>query len=375
MKELNYGVSIMIQRKKVDELKPGMIVAKDVYTNTSGLVVTENSVLTERGIARLIACSVKCIAVKDTMEEKAEQEILGSKDILPHKTALERIKESDNFKSFYEDFQVSLKETEQVLNDMVLQEDRMDQGQILTLVDRVLNNRSNGIEIFDMLHCMREEEDLIYTHSMNVAVICKVFGEWLKLPKEDIKVLEVAGLLHDVGKLFIPPEILNKKDSLSPSEYSIIKKHSESGYDLMKNKEMDERIKEVILCHHEKCDGSGYPRGLHGDEIDDFSKIVAIADSYDAMTSKRVYRSSICPFTVIADFEENGLQKYDPKFLLPLLKIIVQSYIGSNVLLSSGKIGEVIMLHPFSLSKPVVRVEEEYIDLSKESSLTIQSIL
>ena len=100
---------------------------------------------------------------------------------------------------------------------------------------------------------------------------------------------------------------------------------------------LDERIKKVALMHHERCDGSGYPDGLRGDQIDEFAKIVAIADVYDALTSARVYRGALCPFEVInMVVEQDGDKRFDPKYLHPFLEGGVKSFIGCEVVLSDG---------------------------------------
>ena len=143
---------------------------------------------------------------------------------------------------------------------------------------------------------MRDVDDLTYVHSMNVALIASVIGKWMGYNQEKIKVLTLAGLMHDIGKLLIPEKILNKPGNLTDNEYEIMKKHVNLGYEQVKNKFMPMSVKEAILLHHEKCDGTGYPFGLKSDKIPETAKIIAIADVYDAMTSSRIYRAPICPF-------------------------------------------------------------------------------
>ena len=129
------------------------------------------------------------------------------------------------------------------------------------------------------------------------------------------------------------------------------------------------------MRHHERCDGSGYPGGFRGDQIEEFARIVAIADTYDAMTSERVYRAAICPFEVIHMFEREGLSKYDARFLIPFLEKAVQAYINTKVLLSNGMTGRVIMINRKDLARPVVKVKDEFIDLSYDTSIKIKEVL
>ena len=139
--------------------------------------------------------------------------------------------------------------------------------------------------------------------------------------------------------------------------------------------------------HHEKCDGSGYPYGLAGDEIDKFSKIVTIADIFDAMTSERVYRSAMCPFSVIKYFEDDGIQKYEIKYILTFLENVSNSYLNHRVTLSNGMEGNVIFINPNNYSRPVIRTEDDEIidlqqsyyqsmlQLSNRKNISIESII
>ena len=151
--------------------------------------------------------------------------------------------------------------------------------------------------------------------------------------------------------------------------------HTIKGYNIIKDKDIDSRIVNTILMHHERCDGSGYPNGLTGNQIDDFAKIVAIADVYDAMTSARIYRGPLCPFEVIELFETEGYQKYDAHYLLTFLDGIVQTYIHNEVRLSNGQKGKIVMLNKNALTKPVIQSGKSFIDLSKHKEISILEIL
>ena len=147
------------------------------------------------------------------------------------------------------------------------------------------------------------------------------------------------------------------------------------GYEVLKDFPIDIRVKYAALMHHERCDGSGYPNGFVAEQIDEFAKIIAIADVYDAMTSSRRYRNAICPFDVIEEFERDGFLKFDAGYLMTFLERIVQSYIHNMVRLSDGREGEVIMINRLSLSRPVVKVGNDYVDLSKDRKLSIREIV
>ena len=132
----------------------------------------------------------------------------------------------------------------------------------------------------------------------------------------------------------------------------------------------------AALMHHERCDGKGYPLGLPAEKIDMYAKIVSIADVYDAMTAARVYRGPLCPFKVIEIFEHEGLQKYDTKFIMTFLENVVNTYISNTVRLSDGREGTVFFINKQKLSRPILKTQNGYIDLSKEpSNVSIETIL
>lgn len=232
-----------------------------------------------------------------------------------------------------------------------------------------------GITVFDMLHNMRQYDDFTYMHCINVALICNVFAKWLHFSEKDTEMITLCGLLHDIGKLMVPDNIIRKPDKLSPSEYNIVKTHALQGYNILKRYDIAENIKESALMHHERCDGSGYPLGLTGDKINPYAKIVAIADVYDAMTAARIYRGPLCPFKVISIFETEGLQKYEGKFILTFLEHIAETYMNNRVRLSNGLEGDVIFMNKNSLSKPMIQCGNEFIDLSKEPNIYIETFV
>ena len=233
-----------------------------------------------------------------------------------------------------------------------------------------------GIQVFDLLHCFREYDDLTYAHSLNVALICAVEGEWLGYDQRTIDQLIQCGLYHDIGKMMIPKELLEKSAPLTPEEKKTVENHVLQGYQLIRDMDVGQSVKNCVMMHHERCDGSGYPLHLKSDKIDDFAKIVAIADVYEAMTSPRPYRKAKCPFEVMHLFETDGLTHFDPKFLMVFMDNIAQSYMGTNVRLNNGTVGTIVFINKMCYSKPMIQVlGGEYIDLFKRSDLHIEAMI
>lgn len=366
--------------------KTGMTTADDVYTLDNQLVIPKGTVLTEEIIKALKDYSVFAIRVE--AEEKGvqpEEIIVPEEEEIPDIKELEKeekegiinIRETKAFQEFQSSFMESVDDLKDAFNSVVTNNEEIDTGLLLSDVKNVISKGKSSLHILDMLQCMRGYNDTTYVHCMNVALLCNLIARTVypDMAKEEMDVLTLSGLLCDIGKIMVPEEITMKKGRLTIPEYNIAKTHVFHGNNILKGLNLDPRIAEVAMRHHERCDGSGYPSGYKTEQIEEFARIVAIADTYDAMTSERVYRAAICPFEVIHMFEREGLSKYDARFLIPFLEKAVQAYINMKVLLSNGMTGRVIMINRKDLARPVVKVKDEFIDLSYDTSVKIKEVL
>lgn len=159
-------------------------------------------------------------------------------------------------------------------------------------------------------------------HSRRVATYAEMIANAMGMSQEDQKKIYFCGLLHDIGKISISDEIINKKGKLTDEEYLSIKKHSEAGWNILKDIEEVPELAQVARWHHERYDGKGYPDGKYGSELPVFSRIVSVADAYDAMTSNRSYRSVMPQEKVISILEEERGKQFDPEIADVFLKII-----------------------------------------------------
>ena len=207
-------------------------------------------------------------------------------------TYSQRIRRSPEFQRFKTDYTKKVSFMKENINNFIVNDEDLNVDQLLDETLTLFGENSTTISMFDMLHNMRQIDDSTYAHSVNVALICRLIGKWKNFSEKDMDTLTLCGLLHDIGKSKIPNEIIGKPGKLTDSEYEEIKKHPVIGYNLVKNLDIDQRIKNAVLLHHERFDGKGYPLGLTGNEIDDFTSIVSIADVYDAMTANRCYRDA-----------------------------------------------------------------------------------
>ncbi len=359
-------------RININQAKPGMIVAEGVYNDTNQLIVPADTVLTDRAIARIRfhdIFSFKVVKTDDEIEEYALESVDSGVEELEEATYFEKLRDTEEFHEFNRRFDSAVVDLEQNFSEFINGAPDERINTFLDPVKTILSSCKTGIQVFDLLHCLRDSDDLTYAHSVSVSLICSVIGSWLNYSKEDIDLLMLAGITHDIGKLAIPKEILTKPNKLTPEEFSLIKTHTMRGYNYLRTRKIDSRIKLAAMMHHERCDGSGYPLGIKGDQIDEFAKIVAIADVYEAMTSSRVYRAAMCPFEVIRTFESGGLAKYDTKILMTFLDHICMSYLGQHVRLNDGSIGTVILINKNAYAKPTLQMETgTYLDMSKDAA-------
>ena len=362
-----------MKRLRISELRPGMKTGEDVYSYNNQMIVPKGATLDDKIITRLEFYSVLAVRIMDESDEPEGQPTDG--EITEDSYYFQRVKNSKQFKKFEQTFLDNTEAFKVNLKNIAESGADIDSHALINSITSLIAEDMTGVTVFDMLHNMRQYDDFTYIHSMNVSLICNVFGKWLGMSREDIDILTLGGLLHEICKLKIPDNIIRKPEKLSPAEYNIIKTHSLQGYNILKDKSIDENVKQIALMHHERCDGSGYPLGLSDDKINMYAKIVAIADVYDAMTAARVYRGPLCPFKVISIFESEGLQKYDGHFILTFLEHVATTYMNNRVRLNNGMEGEVIFMNRNQYSRPMLQCGDKFIDLSREPELYIETFV
>jgi HD-GYP domain-containing protein (c-di-GMP phosphodiesterase class II) len=239
----------------------------------------------------------------------------------------------------------------------------------------VIQQVSENLNVFQLFQAVKATDEYTYQHNIGVGILSTLIGRWLNLTEPEIATLALAATLHDVGKVNIPIEILNKPGNLSDVEFALVKKHTIYGYELLKDTVgLNQRIPLVAIQHHERNDGNGYPFGLKQDKIDYFSKIVAVADIFHAMSSKRPYHNPIPFHEIVSQMRKGIYGELDPNIVSVFLDNIVKRMVGENVVLTDGRVGEVVSLNPHNIETPLIKINNEFIDLSKRNDIHIKEM-
>ncbi len=329
-----------------------MVLASDIINDYGAVILYQNSILDEYSINKLMKLGLNFVKIYKDYEFKEK------------KHAVIEAQYNNNLEEFKEIiWDISCGKT--------LEMERVSE------VSRSLS--SNFDSIHDLVSCLskvRSISEYTYTHSLNVSLLCSLLGSWLNLGHNHIEQLSYCGILHDIGKSKISPEILNKPDALTEEEFDKIKQHPLIGYKMLEgNKEISKDVALGVLMHHEREDGSGYPFGFKSERIHYYAKILAVVDTFDAMTSNRIYKKRQTPFDVLEMYESEYLTKCDAGIMLTFLKHISSYYIGVKVRLTDGSIGEIVYINTNRISRPLIKSKDTIIDLSMVPEMKIVEML
>jgi cyclic di-GMP phosphodiesterase len=294
----------------------------------------------------------------------------------PAANTIKRISAAEEAKAAMRAINASKKAVTSMFNDVRMGK-AIDTAAALPLVEDIAASVSRNESSLISLVRLKTKDDYTYMHSVAVCALMIALAKQLNLSEAATRQAGLAGLMHDIGKACIPNEVLNKPGALTDSEFSLVKLHPERGHELLLQGGVeDDVVLDVCLHHHEKVDGSGYPGKLKGEEISLLSKMGAVCDVYDAVTSNRPYKAGWEPGVSL-----QRMAQWTGHFDQTVFKAFVKSVgiypIGSLVLLKSKRLGVVIDQSQQQLLKPVVkvffstktksRIPIEIIDLSKSS--------
>lgn len=319
----------------VDALEPGMRLGRKIINRASTSMLERGVVLSEINIARLKSSGYLGAYIADPFAD----------DVVIQETVKEK--------------------TIQEGIDAVAEG---NVGSLINVASELVGDISSLDKISVDLLDLRSFDDYTYHHSVNVAVYAAAVATRMNFPEEQIQEITLAALCHDLGKLRIDPEIINKKERLEDWEYEEIKNHPRYSFDMLyDNPLVSSMVRQAVICHHENENGSGYPFGKEGDEIPLYAKIIHAVDVYDALTSRRPYKDPYAPVDAL-EYMIGGMDiLFDRKVVEVMLKVIPAYPPGMDVGLSNGETA-VVVAHTMDARRPKVKLYEtaKVIDLSKD---------
>lgn len=332
-------------------LKDEQVLATDLYYDSRRVVLRRGVTLTPKMIKRIHQLGFQGAYIEDALSEGIEV-VPTVNDDLRFAT-----------KKAIQDLFVSLETNRHAHANIVFNELR---GLVDETIDQVMANRHVMSNMIDL----RAFDDYTYSHSVNVSLLASLIGATMKLSRDDLRDLTLGALLHDIGKVFVDKNLLNKRGKLEPDEFEELKRHSQYGYDYLRsNTAVPDRAKIVSLTHHEKCDGSGYPDGLVGNDIPLFGRIVCIVDIYDALTSDRPYRKALLPSDALEYIMGGYGSTFDTVVIDNFLKRISLYPVGTCVKLSTGETAIVTENFTSLGRQPKVRIIENGRQTAREIDL------
>ncbi|AZR73799.1 hypothetical protein BBF96_10625 [Anoxybacter fermentans] len=353
---------------RFENLKVGMLVAEDIFSTYGSILVNAGDRLDEKMLEKLKLHKVEYVKIIDEADTNSSTTIQQDQTVNPEVLV-----------KFTETYNEKTNEVKNVFNQIVNHDSNVHlDNSISEITNDIIGTIDNQEDILKYIHKMKKTTPSIYTHSINVSILCNLFATLLDYPEKKKNELTLAGLLHDIGKAELGIDIeyntLNM-ESLEPGILEVYKKHSTLSYRILTEKGLPKNICVGVLMHHETEKGTGFPTGAKWNQIHEFAKIIAIANFYDHMTFSGNTRTDINPFKVIKLLERIKYDKFDIQFVSIFLKRIARYYQNEWVELTTGEIGQIVFINPNDLAHPIVKIENVLVDLSQEDGVDIQRVL
>ena len=334
----------------IESIRENSLLGKSIYNSDGQILLRAGIVLTNSRIKRVKALNFFSLYIIDEYSSGEIEDIikpeLRQKSISILKETfcdIERIATVHKFeKRLMKDYTKKEQEYFNSINNIAEE-----------LLDNVLSNDNVLLSLVDI----KSMDNYTYAHCVNVAIISIVLGISLNLSKRDLTHLCIGALIHDIGKSFIPREVIQKPSKLTTEEFEQIQNHPQYGYNFLGNFfNLSSYSKLIVLQHHERFDGLGYPNQISGADINYLSRIVSIADVYDALTSDRPYKMAMCPSDALEYLMSNAGTAFDYEMVNVFCKIIVPFPEGTIVSLSNGDIGVVEKTMPNFPLRPIIKI-------------------
>lgn len=323
-------------RESVSRLKPGMIVARSIYGLDGRPLLTENTELTSTYIARLARMDIGSIYIKDSFDDLGDVEVpeLISRQVISS---------------------ISTTLGNSIKNISAGRD--LDVDALKKCVTALLQDLMDNHNVLFQLEDIRTHSDYLFFHSINVALFSLMTGITMGYGEGRLVDLGLGALMHDLGMTLVDAHILEKKGPLSTGEHEQIERHAEAGFNILRAyRDLSIKSAHVAFQHHERLDGSGYPRGLNSKDILDYAKIAAVADTFDALISDRPHRNGYPPGEAVGILKQQAPDKLDPEIVEAFACNVATYPVGCLVSLSSGHIAIVTSIDKSSAARPTVNI-------------------
>ncbi|MFW5768877.1 MAG: HD-GYP domain-containing protein [Spirochaetota bacterium] len=365
-----------MKKIKVSELKEGMRFTAPVYIEDENLFVPANIPIKQKDIDRLEKWRIEELYTDGKVVKGSDR---GQNDIDKLINVLDAQADQKLLDMYYTSV-----ETLDAVFESVAKNEPVDSEEVDTIVAELLPAiKDHKDEMISFMILSGHGESDRTESAVNTAIISVFTANSLKLPSHKVNLLAYAALLHDVGMMKIPDKVLKKEGELTQNELKIIQMHPIYSHKLItKTFKYPEEVGEIVLQHHERWDGKGYPNGLKGKEISLPARILSVADAFEAMVSHRPYRNSMIGYMAMKQLLNDNGRRFDSAILKAFIKVMGIYPIGSIVLLNDARIGRVLNTHIDAPLRPTIRLvvdsrgkkytkEEVVIDLLKEKDLYI----
>ncbi|AMA74587.1 MULTISPECIES: HD-GYP domain-containing protein [Aneurinibacillus] len=334
-----------MKKVHIRSVKPGDKIAKTILSEAGQVLLAAGLELSQRYIDRLKALGIDTVYIEDEHTDDIVPE-----DVLSDTTRKKAVE------TVYK-MMTGLMDQPKVTGRIAMP----DMGKVFRNVfGNILGDLSGRKDIMVNLVNLHSLGGYLFHHSVNVAVLAGIIGLAKGYNREQLMDLGVGALLFDIGMIMLPKDLWNKKTMLTEEERAYIENHTEDGFNILRYQyDMSLLSAHCALQHHERYNGSGYPRKLEKDQIHEYAQIVGIADVYDALTSHRSHRQHYTPNEALEYLFASGNTLFDLELVKLFVKHIAAYPIASTVVLNTGQIGVVSHVHPNAVHRPIVRIVQE----------------
>ncbi len=323
-----------MRRINLDQIQVGSILAKTIMTLEGTVLLSSGTELNDEYIKRLQLNGITEIFIEDDISRGIHVPEFIHEEIVTEAKQLVR---------------------ETMVNTSITTS--IDGKKVMEVVDKIIDGILANEDIIVTLSDIRSVDDYTFSHSVNVCIYSLVIGIGLGYEGDKLREIGVGSILHDIGKIKIPQQILKKPGRLTPDEFEEIKKHTLYGYEILKGVEgISIAALLIALGHHERSDGSGYPHHLRKDNIHKAARVVAVSDVYDALTSDRVYRKKLMHHEVVDYITSLASHHFDQEIVDTFIRYVAYYPVGTAIILNNGEKGLVSRYNKYFPTRPVVRI-------------------